>query len=125
MKVKDPTKRSREAAILAETVAGTMGAASYAYIAVPKEKGWVLATAVEGEHGCWQINGGFHFEKRDEADYFAKCMNAHIGLTTVRTIDIVATSMRAQLTCRASKMIFVPVSPWTISRRTYAPADVP
>ena len=103
MKVKDPTTRSREAAILAETVAGTMGAASYAYIAVPKEKGWVLATAVEGEHGCWQINGGFHFEKRDEADYFARGMNAHIGLTPVRAIEIVASSMRVQVPAERAK----------------------
>ena len=44
-----------------------------------------------------QINGGFHFEKRDEADYFAKGMNAHIGLTTVRVIDIVVSSIRAQV----------------------------
>ena len=97
MKVKDPTKRSREAAILAETVAGTMGTATYAYIAVPNEKEWALAIAVAGEHGCRQINGNFHFEKRDEADYFAKGMNAHIGLTTVRVIDIVASNMRAQV----------------------------
>ena len=96
MKVKDPTKQSREAAILAETVAGTMGTATYAYIAVPKGKGWALAITVAREHGCRQIDGSFHFEKRDEADYFAKGMNAHIGLTTVRVIDIVASSIRAQ-----------------------------
>jgi len=97
MKVKDPTKRSREAAILAETIAGTMGTAAYAYIAVPNAKGWALAIAVAGEHRCRQINSSFHFEKRDEADYFAKGMNAHIGLTTVRVIDIVVSSIRAQV----------------------------
>ena len=105
MKVKDPTKRSREAAILDQKVAGMMGNKAYAYIAVPKGKGWGVGIAAEGEHGYnqIQIDGGFHFHKRDEADYFAKGMNAHIGLTPLRAIEIIASSMRRPVPARLAE----------------------
>ena len=99
-KIKDPTKRSREAAILDQKVAGVMGNEAYAYIGVPKEKGWGVGIAV-GERGYneIQIDGGLHFDKRDEADYFAKCMNVHhIGLTQLRAIEIIASSLRRRFT---------------------------
>jgi hypothetical protein len=94
MKTKDPTKRSRGAAIIDQTVASIMGNAVYAYIAVPNENGWSLGIVVEGGHGFGQINGGFHFDKRDVADYFAKGMNVHLGLTSLRAIAIIAPCMR-------------------------------
>jgi hypothetical protein len=96
MKIKDPTKRSREAANLAQKVAGIMGKQAYAYIAVPKGKGWGVAITVEGQRGYNQIDDGFHFDRRDVADYFAKGMNAHIGLTPLRAIEIIASSMREE-----------------------------
>ena len=53
-KIKHATKRSREAAILDLKVTGMMDNEAYAYIGVPKGKGWGIGIAV-GERGYNQF----------------------------------------------------------------------
>ena len=99
--MKDPTTMWLDAALLDQVVAGKFHGRPYAFVPIYRSPDvfsrniWGIGIAVEGEHGHYPVaHPSFTWAARDEAAAFCEGMNRHVGLSPLREVEIVASSMR-------------------------------